>query len=117
MTSDLSLNEVVQQLPDNDNLFVLTAGSIPPDPIKLLSSRKMHYLMEQFLALFDLVIYDTPPLIDLADAHLVGSNTDATVLIVKIEKTDRNLVNKALNQLNIADIRVFGVVANGVKPR
>ncbi len=117
LTSDLSLNEVVQQLPDNDNLFVLTAGSIPPDPIKLLSSRKMHYLMEQFLALFDLVIYDTPPLIDLADAHLVGSNTDATVLIVKIEKTDRNLVNKALNQLNIADIRVFGVVANGVKPR
>ena len=117
LTSDLSLNEVVQQLPDNDNLFVLTAGSIPPDPIKLLSSRKMHYLMEQFIALFDLVIYDTPPLIDLADAHLVGSNTDATVLIVKIEKTDRNLVNKALNQLNIADIRVFGVVANGVKPR
>ncbi|MEG4037384.1 CpsD/CapB family tyrosine-protein kinase [Microcoleus sp. S36b_A4] len=63
LSSDLSLNEAIQRLPDDDNLFVLTAGTIPPDPIKLLSSRKMHYLMEQFLALFDLVIYDTPPLI------------------------------------------------------
>ncbi|MEG4010188.1 polysaccharide biosynthesis tyrosine autokinase [Microcoleus sp. Pol11C1] len=115
LSSDLSLNEAIQRLPDDDNLFVLTAGTIPPDPIKLLSSRKMHYLMEQFLALFDLVIYDTPPLIGLADGHLLASQTDGTVLIVKIEKTDRGLVNKALDQLNVADFKVLGVVANGVK--
>ncbi|MEG4108576.1 polysaccharide biosynthesis tyrosine autokinase [Microcoleus sp. S13_C5] len=115
LTSDLSLNEAIQRLPDDDNLFVLTAGTIPPDPIKLLSSRKMHYLMEQFLALFDLVIYDTPPLIGLADGHLLASQTDGTVLIVKIEKTDRGLVNKALDQLKVADFKVLGVVANGVK--
>jgi len=117
LTSDLSLNEAIQRLPDDENLFVLTAGSIPPDPIKLLSSRKMHYLMEQFLALFDLVIYDTPPLIDVADGHLLASQTNGTVLIVKLEKTDRGMVSQALDQLNIADLRVFGVVANGVKAR
>jgi len=117
LTSDLSLNEAIQRLPDDENLFVLTAGSIPPDPIKLLSSRKMHYLMEQFLALFDLVIYDTPPLIDVADGHLLASQTNGTVLIVKIEKTDRGMVSQALDQLNIADLRVFGVVANGIKAR
>jgi len=117
LTSDLGLNEAIQRLPDDENLFVLTAGSIPPDPIKLLSSRKMHYLMEQFLALFDLVIYDTPPLIDVADGHLLAAQTNGTVLIVKIEKTDRGMVSQALDQLNIADLRVFGVVANGVKAR
>ncbi|MBE9185671.1 polysaccharide biosynthesis tyrosine autokinase [Microcoleus sp. LEGE 07076] len=115
LTSDLSLNEVIQRFPDDENLFVLTAGSIPPDPIKLLSSPKMHYLMEQFLALFDLVIYDTPPLVGLADGHLLASQTDGTVLIVKIEKTDRETVSKALNQLNVAALKVLGVVANGVK--
>ncbi|WP_333153049.1 MULTISPECIES: CpsD/CapB family tyrosine-protein kinase [unclassified Microcoleus] len=115
LSSDLSLNEAIQRLPDDDNLFVLTAGTIPLDPIKLLSSRKMHYLMEQFLALFDLVIYDTPPLIGLADGHLLASQTDGTVLIVKLEKTDRGLVNTALEQLNVADFKVLGVVANGVK--
>ncbi len=117
LTSDLSLNEAIQQVPDDDNLFVLTAGSAPPDPIKLLSSRKMHYLMEQFLTLFDLVIYDTPPLIGLADGHLLASQTNGTVLIVKIETTNRGMVSKALDQLNIADFKVFGVVANGVKGR
>ncbi|MBE9121272.1 polysaccharide biosynthesis tyrosine autokinase [Tychonema sp. LEGE 07199] len=117
LTSDLSLNEAIQRLPDDENLFVLTAGTIPPDQIKLLSSKKMHYLMEQFLVLFDLVIYDTPPLIGLADGHLVASQTNGTVLIVKIEKTDRDMVSKALDQLNAADIKVFGVVANGVKGR
>ncbi|MEG4962842.1 MULTISPECIES: polysaccharide biosynthesis tyrosine autokinase [unclassified Microcoleus] len=115
LTSDLSLNEAIQRLPDDDNLFVLTAGTVPPDPITLLSSRKMHYLMEQFLVLFDLVIYDTPPLIGLADGHLLASQTDGTVLIVKIEKTDRGMVSKALDQLKVADFKVLGVVANGVK--
>ncbi|NQE36589.1 GumC family protein [Microcoleus asticus] len=115
LTSDLSLNEAIQRLPDDDNLFVLTAGTVPPDPITLLSSRKMHYLMEQFLVLFDLVIYDTPPLMGLADGHLLASQTDGTVLIVKIEKTDRGMVSKALDQLKVADFKVLGVVANGVK--
>ena len=115
LSSDLSLNEVIQRVPQDDNLFVLTAGTIPPDPITLLSSKKMHYLREQFLALFDLVIYDTPPLIGVADGHLLASQTEGTVLIVKIEKTDRGLVRKALDQLNVADFKVLGVVANGVK--
>ena len=115
LSSDLSLNEAIQRLPDDDNLFVLTAGTLPPDPITLLSSKKMPYLMEQFLALFDLVIYDTPPLMDVADGHLLASQTDGTVLIVKVEKTDRDLVIKALDQLNVADFKVLGVVANGVK--
>ncbi|WP_445247530.1 GumC family protein [Microcoleus sp. OTE_8_concoct_300] len=115
LSSDLTLNEVIQRLPDDDNLFVLTAGTIPRDPITLLSSKKMHYLMEQFLALFDLVIYDTPPLIGLADGHLLASQTEGTVLIVKIEKTDRGMVRKALDQLNVADFKVLGVVANWVK--
>jgi capsular exopolysaccharide synthesis family protein len=115
LSSDLSLNEVIQRWPDDENLFVLTAGTIPPDPITLLSSKKMHYLMEQFLDLFDLVIYDTPPLIGLADGHLLASQTEGTVVIVKIEKTDRGMVRKALDQLNVADFKVLGVVANGVK--
>lgn len=115
LTSDLNLNEVIQRVPDDENLFVLTAGTLPPDPIKLLSSKKMHYLMEQFLALFDLVIYDTPPLTGLADGHLLASQTDGTVLIVKIEKADRSMVNKALDQLNIAALKVLGIVVNGVK--
>lgn len=115
ISTDLSLNEVIQRSPSEENLFVLTAGQIPPDPIKFLSSKKMQYLMEQFQAFFDLVIYDSPPLVGLADAHLIAAHTDGTVLVVKIAKTDRAQVTKVLEELKISGASILGMVANGLK--
>ncbi len=123
IVSDIGLNDVIQrshsvwseELPGEDNLFVLTAGPIPNDPIKLLSSKKMLYLMEQFQAFFDLVIYDTPPLAGLSDGHILAAHTDGMVMVVGLDKTDRSMVNKALDGLKISGASVFGVVANGAK--
>ncbi|MCY7384408.1 MAG: polysaccharide biosynthesis tyrosine autokinase [Microcoleus sp. CAN_BIN18] len=115
ISTDLSLNDAIQRSPNQDNLFVLTAGQIPPDPIKLLSSKKMQYLMEQFQAFFDLVIYDTPPLGGLADAHLIAAHTDATIMVVQIGKTDRSHVRRVLEELKISGASVLGIVANGCK--
>ncbi|MGB3404116.1 MAG: polysaccharide biosynthesis tyrosine autokinase [Microcoleaceae cyanobacterium] len=116
IASDLSLNEAIQQVPREDNLFVLTAGEVPPDPIKLLSSKKRQYLMEQFDAFFDLVIYDTPPLTGLADSHILSAHTDGTILVVKIDRTDRASVTNALDELKISGGSVLGFVVNCVKP-
>lgn len=115
VATDLSLNDAIQKSPEEDNLFVLTAGHNPHDPIKLLSSKKMLYLMEQFQTFFDLVIYDTPPLVGLADAHILASQTDGTLLVVKIDRTDRSLVAKALEGLKISGASVLGTVVNGIK--
>ncbi|MEG4584450.1 polysaccharide biosynthesis tyrosine autokinase [Microcoleus sp. MOSTC5] len=115
ISTDLSLNDAIQRAPNQDNLFVLTAGQIPPDPIKLLSSKKMHYLMEQFQAFFDLVIYDTPPLAGLADTHLIAAHTDGTIMVVQIGQTDRSQVRKVLEELKISGASVLGIVANGCK--
>ncbi|HIK29585.1 MAG: polysaccharide biosynthesis tyrosine autokinase [Oscillatoriaceae bacterium SKW80] len=123
ISSDIGLNDIIQraggvwseELPGEDNLFVLTAGSLFPDPIKLLSSKKMLYLMEQFQAFFDLVIYDTPALVGLADGNIIGSHTDGVVMVVGLDKTDRALVMKALDSLKISGASVLGIVANGIK--
>lgn len=115
ISTDIGLNEVIQKSPTEENLFVLTAGSIPSDPIKLLSSEKMRHLMEQFQAFFDLIIYDTPPLVGLADANLVAAYTDGLVMVVGLEKTDRFMVLKSLDRLSISGVDVLGLVANGVK--
>ncbi|MEG4853434.1 polysaccharide biosynthesis tyrosine autokinase [Microcoleus sp. B5-D4] len=115
ISTDLSLNDAIQRVPNQENLFVLTAGQIPPDPIKLLSSKKMQYLMEQFQAFFDLVIYDTPPLAGLADTHLIAARTDATIMVVQIGQTDRSQVRKVLEELKISGASVLGIVANGCK--
>lgn len=124
ITTDLSLNDAIQRcpLPSSstgegvvENLFVMTAGQATPDSIKLLSSDKMQYLMEQFQAFFDLVIYDTPPLLGLADGNILAANTDGIVLVVGLEKTDRSLLTKSLDGLKISGASVLGVVANSIK--
>ena len=115
ISTDLSLNDAIQRSPSDDNLFVLTAGAISSDPIKLLSSKKMNSLMEQFQDFFDIVIYDTPPLVGLADASILAAETDGLVMVVGIDKTDRPIVSKALDGLSISGSRVLGLVANRIK--
>ena len=115
IATDLSLNDAIVRSPFEENLFVMTAGQPTSDSIKLLSSAKMQYLMEQFQAFFDLVIYDTPPLLGLADGSILAANTDGIVLVVGLEKTDRALLTKSLDGLKISGASVLGIVANGIK--
>ncbi len=117
IATDVSLNDVIQVSPSDDKLFVLTAGRYHAEPIKLLSSDKMQYLMEQFQAFFDLVIYDSPPLVGLSDASILEANTDGLILVVNITKTDRDAVKRALDGLRVSGASVLGVVANGLKTK
>jgi capsular exopolysaccharide synthesis family protein len=115
IATDLDLNDAIQQSSLYDNLFVLTAGRILSDPIKLLSSDRMQYLMEQFQARFDLVIYDMPPLLGLGDGNLLAANADGTLLVVGLEQTDRSQLMKALEGLKISGASILGIVANGMR--
>lgn len=94
-----------------DNLFILTAGQIPPNPTILLSSPKMQTLAEQFQQAFDLVIYDTPHLLGCADTSLITKHTDASILTVGIGKTNRSTLVKALEQLSFSSTPVLGAIA------
>lgn len=121
IASDIDFTQVIQRppqdpdaLPLGDNLFVLTSGQIPPDPTKLLSSQKMHRLMEQFQAMFDLVIYDTPPLLGLADSSLLATHTDGLILVVGLGRTDRAAFMQALESLKLSQTPTLGIVANGI---
>lgn len=115
IVNELSLQHVIQRSPDDENLWVITAGSIPPDPIKLLSSQRMQNLMAQVRTQFDLVIYDMPPLLGFADSTLLATHTDGMVLVVGLGKTDRAALGQALEALKISPITVLGIVANGIK--
>ncbi|MGK7928896.1 MAG: GumC family protein [Spirulina sp.] len=115
LQSDLSLNDAIQQFPLEENLFFLCAGQTTIDPVKLLSSAKMQYLSEQFQGLFDLVIYNVPPLVGLADGHILAAKSDGIILVVRLEKTDRTLLNKAIENLKISGASVLGFIANNVK--
>ncbi len=107
--------QVMQDLPDLFGCSVITSGAIPPDATRLLSSVKMKELVAEFHQQFDLVIYDAPPLVGLADASLLAPYTDGVVLVVRIDKTERSIVKQAVDSLKASRTNVLGVVANGDK--
>ncbi|MDX2240346.1 MAG: polysaccharide biosynthesis tyrosine autokinase [Leptolyngbyaceae cyanobacterium bins.302] len=112
---DLDVEQVIQQSPLENSLFVLTAGQIPPNPSKLLSSQKMQKLMEQFRETYDLVIYDTPPLVGLADTKLFAPKTDGIVIVAGLGQVKSSTLAQTLEGLKQFNISVLGIVANGSK--
>ncbi|MBD2609677.1 MAG: polysaccharide biosynthesis tyrosine autokinase [Nostoc sp. GBBB01] len=113
--TNVAMNEAIRQLPSMNELSVITAGSIPPDPTKLLSSEEMKRLMMNFHHTFDLVIYDAPPVLELADVSLLAPHTDGILLVVRIDKTDSSMLQRTLEHLKTYRMNVLGMVGNGNK--
>ncbi|MFM7424162.1 MAG: CpsD/CapB family tyrosine-protein kinase [Elainella sp.] len=99
ISSDIPLKSVLQKPISLFELSVLSAGPTPPDPTKLLASRKMQQLMRELEQSFDLIIYDTPPLLGLADASILAQHTDGIVVVARLGKTSRSAVSQALDNL------------------
>ncbi|MBW4630372.1 MAG: polysaccharide biosynthesis tyrosine autokinase [Iphinoe sp. HA4291-MV1] len=115
ISQDLDWNNVIERSPLEDNLFVLSAGPIPPDSIRLLASQKMQDLMNELQGAFDLVIYDTPPLVGFADANLLAANTNGLILVAGLGNLKRTMFQQALEGLQMSGTPVLGVIANKSK--
>ncbi len=116
IATGLSPEEAIQQVPLWDNLWLLTAGDLPPDPIRLLTSLRMRELIEYWenSSTYDLVIYDTPPLLNFADARILGSATAGLIFVVKLGKTDRSAFKHVLDNLRLSQVPLLGLVANNI---
>ncbi|WP_208346148.1 polysaccharide biosynthesis tyrosine autokinase, partial [Aetokthonos hydrillicola] len=112
ISGNTPVDAVIQQMSNMSGLSVITSGPIPPDPTKLLSSQKMRQLMADFHKTYDLVIYDTPPLVGLADPSILASNTDGIMLVARINKTDRSALGQAIDSLRMTRSNVLGMVIN-----
>lgn len=100
-----------------ENLRILTAGVLPPNPVELLGSRRMRRLLERLQADFDLIVIDSPPLHVVADAAVLGSFLDATVLVIQAGRSRRASVRESAEALARADARVLGVVLNQISDK
>jgi capsular exopolysaccharide synthesis family protein len=116
LAEGLDWNEAIQSLPRHENLSILTAGSIPPAPSRLLSSQRMQEMISQLQQdhLFDLIIYDLPPLAAFADAKILAAMATGLILVTKLGKTDRFALKNLLEDLRLSHISVLGLVANNV---
>ena len=115
ISSELEWSNIIERSPAEENLYMMSAGPVPPDSIRLLASEKMQDLMNDLQASFDLVIYDTPPLVGFADANLLAANTNGMVLVAALGKLKRTVFQEALEELQISGTPILGMVANRSK--
>jgi polysaccharide biosynthesis transport protein len=115
LTKGIDPNQLIQRSPQQTNLFVLPSGQVSQASRKFLASPQMQHLMNQLHTMFDLVLYDTPPLQSYPDANFLGLHADGLLIVVSIGKTRRSQVLKLFKKLQSARIPLLGLVANQVK--
>lgn len=96
----------------SDELYVLTAGRIPPNPSELLGSAKMKQLINHLERTFDAVIIDAPPLLPVTDAAVLAQEVGGVVLVIGSQKVRTNEVEKSLAALDMVEADLLGVVLN-----
>lgn len=114
LTRQSTLAQAVQES-EIPHLSVLTSGPIPPNPSELLASAQMAELLKEMKKQFDMIIFDTPPILAVADAQILANQVDGTILVVSSGKTEKDAALKSKELLSNAKGKLLGVVLNNRK--
>jgi protein-tyrosine kinase len=112
LTGQCSFAQALRRI-EGRNLYLLPAGSPVKNPLELLNMRQSKVLFEELPRAFNWAIFDTPPLLFSADANLLATLADGTILVVKIGSTTFDNLTRAMQSL--CENNVLGVVANGAR--
>lgn len=100
----------------SEKLWVLTAGQPHPEPMSLLSSPQWHGFLTSARVAFDLVIIDTPPMVQCAETNRLVASVDQALFVVRLDKTKREMFAKALKEYDLGlKNKAVGIVVNGVR--
>ena len=100
-----------------DNLDVITRGQTPPNPSELLHHQRLQELISSCGQSYDLILFDTPPVLAVTDAKIVGQSAGNTLLVCRFDKTSQREIQHAQAQLQRDGAKVTGAVLNGVEKR
>ena len=110
-------NEAVVADSEAANLFLLTTGVMPPNPLEVISSKQFSTSIERLRDSFDFIIIDGTPLLPISDSIVLGKLVDAVVLTLETDKTTRDVAREALRRLQSARIKPIGVIMQQVDMR
>jgi capsular exopolysaccharide synthesis family protein len=96
-----------------ENLYILTAGHLPPNPSELLGSDRMSQLIDSLEKEWDIVLLDSPPIVAVTDASMISSEMDAIAMVVKAGHTERLALDRALDVLKNVKAPLIGAILNG----
>ncbi|OCA87897.1 capsular biosynthesis protein [Bacillus sp. FJAT-27225] len=111
LTKQIQFEEAIRET-EVENLFIMTSGPIPPNPAELLGAATMNQLFETAYSHFDIVLFDTPPVLAVTDAQILANKCDGTLLVIYSGKTIIEQVTKAKELLEAAQGKLLGTVLN-----
>lgn len=109
-----NINNFIQET-NIDNLYILVAGSVPPNPSELLVSHKMNSIIEDLKKEFDIILFDAPPCLIVADALMIARLVDFSILVTAQYITRMEDLIKAKSTIENVGGKVAGVVLNKVQ--
>lgn len=114
LTGSATLEQTIAPAPILPNLFVLAAGSPPPNPAELLASTEMKDVLDDLRQQFDHVVIDTPPTLSVTDAVVLSPRMDAIILVIRSGQTTKQALRRARDILMQVNAHVTGVLLNAV---
>lgn len=105
-----SLKDVIKKI--DEYLFMITAGTIPPNPSEIVGSNSMEDLIKELSLSFDYIVMDTPPVIPVTDPLLLAAKSDATIIVVRARKTKEKIIRQAYDELIKVNSNIIGSILN-----
>lgn len=109
---DQNIQEVIQYISEA-SVYVLPAGPKPPNPSELLGSNRMNQVIDELEDLFDLVIFDTPPILAVTDGQIIANRVDGVVFVIREGVATMDNVRKSKQLLEVVNANVIGAIYNG----
>lgn len=116
LTKQTTLTDAAQAT-EVEHLSILTSGPIPPNPAELLGSVSMSQFIELAKTQFDVVLFDTPPILAVADAQILANKVDGSILVISSGGTEQDAARKSKDLLESAKGKVLGAVLNKKKAK
>lgn len=113
LTGRATLEQVLQPVDESERLFVMASGPLPQSPSELLGSSAMVELIGALESRFDVVLFDSPPVLPVTDALLIGVNVGGVVVVARLAQTTTTALRRSLELVGNVKATVLGVVANG----
>ncbi|MDD2690085.1 MAG: polysaccharide biosynthesis tyrosine autokinase [Candidatus Omnitrophica bacterium] len=115
LTGNIDLTKIIRPTSIN-NLFIIPAGTVPPNPSELLSSRKINTLFEDLKGKYDRIVIDSPPVLSVPDTLLLGKIADGIVLVIKGASTRLDAISGTKKKILEAKGKIIGVIVNNINP-
>jgi capsular exopolysaccharide synthesis family protein len=116
LTSDVPLDPLIIQT-DIDNLSLLPSGRLPIDAVGILNSQRMLDLINTVKRSYDMVFFDSPPILGVSDASVLASSVDLTIVVVQHRRFPKSMLLRVKQNLTNVNARIVGCVLNNTDIR